>query len=113
MFGSMRLSNGRAVTALLVPDSAVMTDQAGKMVMTIGKNGQPTPVPVVVGPVIDGLRVIKSGLSADTKVVIRGQQRIMPGAPIQPKLTKVVAEPSKAASPVAVEQRSGSATFAN
>jgi hypothetical protein len=37
----------------------------------------------------------------------------MPGAPIQPKLTKVVAEPSKAASPVAVEQRSGSATFAN
>jgi RND family efflux transporter MFP subunit len=113
MFGSMRLSSGRPVTALLVPDSAVMTDQAGKMVMTIGKNGQPTPVPVVVGPVIDGLRVIKSGLTADAKVVIRGQQRIMPGAPIQPKLTKIVAEPSKAASPVAVEQRSSSATFAN
>ena len=37
-----------------------MTDQAGKMVMTIGKNGQPMPVPVTVGPVIDGLRVIKS-----------------------------------------------------
>jgi RND family efflux transporter MFP subunit len=113
MFGSMRLSSGRPVTALLVPDSAVMTDQAGKMVMTIGKNGQPAPVPVVVGPVIDGLRVIKSGLTADAKVVIRGQQRIMPGAPIQPKLTKIVAEPSKAASPAAVEQRSSSATFAN
>jgi len=68
---------------------------------------------VVVGPVIDGLRVIKSGLSPDTRVVIRGQQRMMPGAPIQPKLTKIVAEPSKAASPVAVEQRSSSATFAN
>jgi RND family efflux transporter MFP subunit len=113
MFGSLRLSNGRPATALLVPDSAVMTDQAGKMVMTIGKNGQAAPVPVVVGPVIDGLRVIKSGLSPDAKVVIRGQQRIMPGAPIQPRLTRIVPEPSKAASPVAVEQRSSSATFAN
>jgi RND family efflux transporter MFP subunit len=113
MFGSMRLSSGRPVTALLVPDSAVLTDQAGKMVMTIGKNGQPTPTPVVVGPAIDGLRVIKSGLTADAKVVIRGQQRIMPGAPIQPKLTRIVPEPSKAASPAAVDQRSSSATFAN
>jgi len=113
MFGSMRLSDGHPVTALLVPDSAVLTDQAGKMVMTIGKNGAPTPVPVVVGPVIDGLRVIKSGLSPDTKVIIRGQQRIMPGAQIQPKLTRIVPEPSKPASAVAVEQRSSSATFAN
>ena len=113
MFGSMRLSSGRPVAALLVPDSAVLTDQAGKMVMTIGKNGQPAPVPVVVGPVIEGLRVIKSGLSPGTKVVIRGQQRIMPGAPIQPKLTRIVTEPSKATSPVAVDQRSSSATFAN
>jgi RND family efflux transporter MFP subunit len=113
MFGSMRLSSGHPVTALLVPDSAVLTDQAGKMVMTIGKNGQPVPAPVVVGPVIDGLRVIKSGLSPNAKVVIRGQQRMMPGVPIQPKLTKIVAEPSAPASPVAAEQRSSSATFAN
>jgi RND family efflux transporter MFP subunit len=113
MFGSMRLSSGRPVTALLLPDSAVLTDQAGKMVMTIGKNGQPMPVPVVVGPAIDGLRVIKSGLSPDAKVVIRGQQRIMPGVPIQPKLTRISAERPPAASPVAVEQPAGSATFAN
>jgi RND family efflux transporter MFP subunit len=113
MFGSMRLSSGHPVTALLVPDSAVLTDQAGKMVMTIGKNGQPVPAPVVVGPVIDGLRVIKSGLSPNAKVVIRGQQLMMPGVPIQPKLTKIVAEPSAPASPVAAEQRSSSATFAN
>jgi RND family efflux transporter MFP subunit len=113
MFGSMRLSNGRPVNALLVPDSAVLTDQAGKMVMTIGKNGQPLPVPVVVGPVIDGLRVIKSGLSPSAKVVIRGQQRMMPGMPIQPKLTRIIPEPAKSASPVAVEQTASSATFAN
>ena len=113
MFGSMRLSSGRPVTALLVPDSAVLTDQAGKMVMTIGKNGQPMPVPVTVGPVIDGLRVIKSGLSPTAKVVIRGQQRMMPGVPIEPKLTKIVPQHSPAASPVAVEQPASSAAFAN
>ena len=112
MFGSMRLSNGRPVTALLVPDSAVMTDQAGKMVMTIGKNGQPMPVPVTVGPVVDGLRVIKSGLTADSKVIIRGHQRIMPGVPIKPKLTRVVPEPSRNVSPAASPPTASSATFA-
>lgn len=113
MFGSMRLSSGRPVNALLVPDSAVLTDQAGKMVMTIGKNGQPVPMPVVVGPVIDGLRVIRSGIPADTKVVIRGHQRMMPGAPIQPKLTKIVPEPAKPASVAALPQPASSARFAN
>jgi RND family efflux transporter MFP subunit len=113
MFGSMRLSSGRPVTALLVPDSAVMTDQAGKAVMTIGKNGQPMPVPVQVGPVVDGLRVIKSGLTPDTKVVIRGFQRMMPGVPIQPKLTKIVPEHVAQASPAALPQASSSARFAN
>lgn len=113
MFGSMRLSTGRPVAALLLPDSAVSTDQAGKSVLTIGKNGQPAPVSVTVGPVIDGLRVIKSGLSPDAKVVIRGQQRIMPGMPIQAKLTRFVADTRRSASPVATEQPASSAAFAN
>ncbi len=113
MFGSMRLSTGRPVAALLLPDSAVSTDQAGKSVLTIGKNGQPVPVSVTVGPVIDGLRVIKSGLLPDAKVVIRGQQRIMPGMPIQPKLTRFAADTTRSASPVATEQPASSAAFAN
>ncbi len=112
MFGSMRLAGRVPVPVLLVPDSAVLTDQTGKMVMTIGKDGQPVPVPVTVGPVVDGLRVIKSGLTADTKVVIRGHQRIMPGAPIKPKLTRVVPEPSRSANPAASPPPASSATFA-
>jgi len=113
MFGTIRLSTGHPVNALLVPDSAVTTDQAGKSVMTIGANGQPVPLPVVTGPVIDGLRVIKSGLSPNAKVVIRGQQRIMPGMPIKPKLTTFAAEKSSAPSPVTTEQPASSAAFAN
>ncbi|HEV2595814.1 MAG TPA: efflux RND transporter periplasmic adaptor subunit [Sphingomicrobium sp.] len=113
MFGTMRLSAGHPVNALLLPDSAVTTDQAGKSVMTIGPSGQPVPVPVVTGPVIDGLRVIKSGLSPNARVVIRGQQRIIPGMPIQPKLTRFAAVAIVPPNPVATEQPASSAAFAN
>ena len=113
MFGSMRLSTGRPIVALLVPDSAVQTDQAGKMVMTIGKNGQPVPVPVTVGPVIDGLRVIRSGLAPDAKVVIRGHQRIMPGAPIEAKMTRISPEPAKRGVAPPSSPQASSARFAN
>ena len=112
MFGSMRLSSGRPVTALLVPDSAVLTDQAGKSVWVMGKNG-PAPRPVTVGPVIDGLRIIKAGLQPGEKVVIRGFQRMMPGAPVQAKLTKITPEPSPTANPAATPAPSSSARFAS
>lgn len=113
IFGSMRLSSRRPVNVLLVPDSAVITDQAGKMVMTIGKNGKPVPAPVTVGPVIDGLRVIRGGLAPDAKVVIRGHQRMFPGVPIQPKMTRIVPEPARGASPAAAPPPASSATFAD
>jgi RND family efflux transporter MFP subunit len=111
MFGSMRLSSGRPVNALLVPDSAVLTDQAGKSVFVMGKNG-PAPRPVTVGPVIDGLRVIKAGLQPGEKVVIRGFQRMMPGVPVQAKLTRIVPEPSKTVNPAASPAPASSARFA-
>ncbi len=112
MFGSMQLSSGRPVTALLVPDSAVLTDQTGKIVMVIGKNGQPQSVPVQVGPVIDGLRVIKSGLTADMKVIIRGHQRMMPGVPVKPTLTRIDPEPATRTNAAASPPPASSASFA-
>jgi RND family efflux transporter MFP subunit len=113
MFGTMRLGSRVPVAALLVPDSAVVTDQAGKSVWVLGPKGQPQPRPVVVGPVIDGLRVIKGGLAANDKVIIRGFQRMMPGAPIQPKPARIVPEPSKAVSPAAAPPPASSARFSS
>ena len=112
MFGSMRMAGGAPISVLLVPDSAVLTDQTGKMVMTVGPNGQPIPVPVTVGPVVDGLRVIKTGLAANSRVVIRGHQRMMPGAPIKPRLTRIVAEPRRPAASSSSPPPASSATFA-
>ena len=113
IFGSMRLSSRRPVNVLLVPDSAVITDQAGKAVMTLGKNGQAMPVPVTVGPVIDGLRVIRGGLAPDSRVVIRGHQRMFPGVPIKPKLSRILPEPAKSRSPAASPPPASSAAFAS
>jgi len=83
------------------------------MVMSRGKYGQPPPVTSTIRRVIAGVGGIKSGLSPAAKVVIRGQQRIMPGIPIQPKLTKIAPEHTPVTSRVVVEQPASSATFAN
>src|SRR5206468_10420882 len=50
MFGNMRLSTGGAATALLVPDAAVQTDQARKIVLVVEKDGSVAPRPVTLGP---------------------------------------------------------------
>ena len=62
MFGNMRLADGGTTPALLVPDAAIRTDQARKIVLTVGKDGTVAAKPVETGPLVDGLRVIRSGL---------------------------------------------------
>ena len=111
MFGNMRLSSAGTSAAMLVPDAAVQTDQARKIVLVVGKDGSVSPKPVVVGPVLDGLRVIRSGLSTDDQVVIAGGQLAMPGAKV--KVRRGVVQPT--AVPAAEAQQTpltGEATFA-
>jgi RND family efflux transporter MFP subunit len=83
MFGNMRLSTSGSTSALLVPDAAVQTDQARKIVLVADKDGSVTPRPVVLGPVVDGLRVVRSGLTTADRVVIAGGQLVLPGAKVQ------------------------------
>lgn len=111
MFGNMRFSSGGTATALMVPDSAVQTDQARKIVMTVGKDGTLTPKPVLVGSVVDGLRIVRSGLTAQDRVVIAGGQMSMPGSKVQIKIGKIA--PGKAeAAPAISAPVTGQATFA-
>ena len=114
MFGNMRLSTGVPETALLVPDSAVSTDQARKIVMVAGKDGSLTPHPVTVGPLVDGLRVIRSGLAPTDQVVIAGGQLVMPGMKAKTQPGRIVAQATAAATPDTVSvPLSGEATFAS
>jgi RND family efflux transporter MFP subunit len=114
MFGNMRLASGRATNALLVPDSAVQTDQARKVLLTVGRDGTVAAKPVELGPVVSGLRVIRSGLTPADRVIIVGAQHAVPGTKVQPKPGRIAPETatSAATSSYAVPL-AGQATFAN
>lgn len=111
MFGNMRLSAGGTATALMVPDSAIATDQARKLVMTVAPDGTLAPKPVVLGPVVDGLRVVRSGLTPQDRVVLAGAQMSPPGSKVQVKSGKI-APNAPAATPTISAPVTGEATFA-
>lgn len=110
MFGNMRLSSGGTVKALLVPDSAVQTDQARKIVLTVDRANAVVAKPVTLGPVVDGLRIIRSGLAPTDRIIVTGTQMAMPGAKVAPKIGKITAQPASV--PVAAQPLAGDATLA-
>ncbi|WP_447929253.1 efflux RND transporter periplasmic adaptor subunit [Sphingopyxis fribergensis] len=111
MFGNMRLSTGQTARALLVPAAAVQTDQARKIVYVVGKDGMVAAKPVELGPEVDGLRVIRSGLTPTDRIVINGYQFARPGTKAVTKAGKIAATAEKPAV-AATEPVSAQATFA-
>src|SRR4029077_2326740 len=68
-FGRLRLFGGTH-EALLVPDSAILSGQSRKIMFTVADDGTVGVKLVELGPIVDGLRVIRSGLAATDRVVI-------------------------------------------
>ena len=84
-FARVRLVVGAPVQALLVPDSAVVPDQTQHIVMTVGPDSTVVPKQVEVGDLQGGLRVIRSGLAPNDRVIIDGIPRAAPGAKVAPQ----------------------------
>ncbi|MGN6278947.1 MAG: efflux RND transporter periplasmic adaptor subunit [Sphingomonas sp.] len=112
MFGNARLSSGGNVQAMLVPDAAITTDQTRKLVMVVGKDGTAQSKPVELGPVVNGLRVIKSGLTAQDRVIISDPELAQPGGRVVVKAGKIVPVEADAPPPAVSDSSSGEATFA-
>jgi RND family efflux transporter MFP subunit len=112
MFGNMRLASAGTRDALLVPDTAIVTDQARKVVYVAGADGTVTARAVTLGPVINGLRIIAEGLSPADRVVIRGLQAVQPGqkAELRPGSIAPVVMVTASAEPLPVP--AAQATFA-
>jgi RND family efflux transporter MFP subunit len=91
-FGRVRLIGSAPYEALLLPDAAVATDQSRKIVFVVNSDNVVEVRPVTLGPLDDGLRVIREGLKADDKVIIEGIQRARVGAKVAPHPPK--AEPT-------------------
>lgn len=75
--------------ALLVPDTALGSDQGGRYLLVVGGDNVVEQRKVQIGPIDNGLRVIENGLKPDDRVVIAGLLRVIPGQKIDPQVTKI------------------------
>jgi RND family efflux transporter MFP subunit len=83
MMGRLRLAASAAYPALLVPDTAIVTDAARRVVYVVDKKDMVAVRPVQLGPLNGNLRVVRSGLSPQDRVIIGGIQRAMPGQKVR------------------------------
>jgi multidrug efflux system membrane fusion protein len=85
LFARVKLMGNGTYDALLINDSAVGTDQTVKYVLVVGAGNKVEYRPVKLGPIIDGLRVVREGLSSGETIVVNGLQRVRPGSPVTPQ----------------------------
>jgi RND family efflux transporter MFP subunit len=85
LFARIRLLGNSRHDAVLVNDSAIGTDQTVRYVLVVSKDNKVEYRPVQLGPIVDGLRVVQTGLSAGETVVVNGLQRVRPGAQVAPQ----------------------------
>lgn len=86
LFARVQLEGNAQARALLIDDKAVLTDQDRKYVYTLGPKNAAMRKDIVLGRMVDGLRVVTSGLTAQDKVIVHGVQKVFfPGMPVAPK----------------------------
>jgi RND family efflux transporter MFP subunit len=84
LFARVQLLGSSEYDAVLVDERAIGTDQSQRFVLVVGPNDTLQYRPVELGRNIDGLRVIRKGLSAEDSIVVTGLQRVRPGMQIKP-----------------------------
>jgi RND family efflux transporter MFP subunit len=82
VFGRVRLIGSAPYEALLLPDSAIATDQSRKIVFVVKDNETVEARAVELGPIDGDLRVIRTGLNPEDRVIIDGIQRARVGAKV-------------------------------
>jgi membrane fusion protein, multidrug efflux system len=83
VFARVQLVTSPEAETLLVPDAAVLPDQSEQIVLTVEQDGTVKPKAITVGEVRGGLRVVRSGLSPDDRVIIDGIPYATPGAKVK------------------------------
>ena len=89
MFGRARVEGSGAYNAMLIPQEAVVADGARKVAYVVAGDGTVTVKPLQLGPLSGGLRVVKTGLRPDDRVIVNGIQRAQPGQKVTPANTTI------------------------
>jgi RND family efflux transporter MFP subunit len=92
MFGRIRVPVAKPAEALLVPEVAIGTEQVRKFVMVVDGDNVARPKYVTLGPAMDGLRVVSSGLEPDDRVIVNGLMLARPGTKVAPQEVAASAE---------------------
>jgi len=85
LFARVEIPMTAEYPALLVSDSAILTDQANKYVLGVSAQNLSEYRPVVLGPTYEGKRIVRSGLKKGENIIVNGQARLpAPGMPVAP-----------------------------
>ncbi len=93
-FVRVRIPLGEPQSQLLVPEVALGSDQGGVYVLVVNKDNVVEQRKVEPGPVVDTMRVIEHGLSADDRVLVSGMVRAIPGQKVDPQVQTAAAAPA-------------------
>jgi membrane fusion protein, multidrug efflux system len=93
LFGIVAMPATKPFQGVLIPDEAVAANQDKRVVYVVGPDNVIQQKDVVLGPKVDGYRVIRSGLKGDETLVVNGVARIRPGAKVTPETIEL--PPSK------------------
>ena len=96
-FARVRIPGSGKYSALLVSDNAVGSDQGKPFLFVVGADNAVKQTPVELGPLHEGLRVVKSGISKDDRVIVDGVSLVRNGARVAVKAEvemKAAIEPS-------------------
>jgi multidrug efflux system membrane fusion protein len=88
-FARLRMGQPKAEPALMVNERAIGTDQNKKFVLVVNPENKAEYREVSLGPVVDTLRVVSSGLKGGERIVVNGLQRVRPGAVVTPQLVRM------------------------
>jgi multidrug efflux system membrane fusion protein len=99
LFAHIRIPLSERHEAVLIDEKTIGTDQANKFVLTLTSSNTVAYRQIQLGPVVDGKRIVRSGLEAGEKIVVNGLQRVRPGMAVTPETETATREtPAKLAS---------------
>ena len=107
LFARVELRSGNTQPRALIDDKAVGTDLGNKFVYVVGKDKKVEYRRVSTGALVDGLRVVDSGLNAEDVVVVNGLQRVRPGVEVNAKRVAMASLVPESARNVAAARPAG------
>ena len=96
LYARLKLVGSGTYSAVLITDEAVGTDLGKKFVLVM--DGDKSVYRAVeLGPKIEGLRIVRSGLNKDDTIIVKGLQRVRPGSPVTPEVVQMASQETLAA----------------